>query len=158
MGWNKSCSKWREIWISSINQLWAWKFYHCTNFAFIVPKACSTVGWQLHIAFPCIKSSLYCTLIQRIWGKKGLHLYKVRFILSSICRDRWKCLTSGRDWKIKFCSFLMSRKCSRWDNRAFCLSSSTPTEDMCQTLKVGTYVVRYPLLELPVYLVHRELG
>ena len=27
---------------------------------------------------------------------------------------------------------------------------------VCQTPKVGTYVVQYPLLELPVYLAHRE--
>ena len=32
------------------------------------------------------------------------------------------------------------------------------TRVVCRTPKVRTYVVRYPLQELPVHLAHRELG
>ena len=32
-----------------VNKLWAWQFYQCTNFVFIVLKVHSTVSWQLHI-------------------------------------------------------------------------------------------------------------
>ena len=32
-------------------QLWAWQFYQCTNFVFIVLRPYSTVDWQLRICY-----------------------------------------------------------------------------------------------------------